>query len=196
MGVVTYNEVETFTDASRAASVLTTPVEGSATYKGGATGVYVKNVLTPEGTIDTATAGHFTADATLTAYFSDVGVDSEAAIDNDRTATTYNPGTIAQNMINTLTGTIDNFMLSGPDKDNTWSVALQGNIDTTNASASGTAKGGVEDQNGSFSATFHGTVETATRPHTPPSAVVGEFNSVFSNGSVAGAFGAQVPPEE
>ena len=44
-------------------------VTGSATYEGGAAGVYVKNVFTSEGAIDTATSGHFTADAELTAYF-------------------------------------------------------------------------------------------------------------------------------
>ena len=44
-------------------------VGGSATYNGGATGVYVKNVHNSDGTLDTATAGHFTADAELTAYF-------------------------------------------------------------------------------------------------------------------------------
>ena len=46
---------------------------------------------------------------------------------------------------------------------------------------------------GSFSATYHGSVDGVSSPPvvTPqPAAVTGEFNSVFSNGSVAGAFGA------
>ena len=38
---------------------------GSASYAGGATGVYVKNVHNSDATIDTATSGHFTADASL-----------------------------------------------------------------------------------------------------------------------------------
>ena len=42
---------------------------GSATYKGGSVGVYVKNVYNPDRTIASATSGHFTAAATLTAYF-------------------------------------------------------------------------------------------------------------------------------
>lgn len=190
MEVVTYNEVETFAEASRDASGDVSLVEGSATYKGGATGVYVKNVLTPEGVIDRATAGHFTADATLTAIFGQLGEDPEEAV-----AEGTNPGTFAPNALNTLTGTINNFRLSG-NEDNMWSVALEGDITATAGTASGTAKGGVEDQDGSFSATFHGAAATTTRPHTMPSAVIGEFNSVFSDGSVAGAFGAQVPPKE
>ena len=82
--------------------------------------MYVKNVFTTEGAIDTATSGHFTADASLTATFGQVYVDSK--------------GTIAA-MLNTLTGTIDNFMLSG-EEDNEWSVALSGEIDS-----GGTASG-------------------------------------------------------
>ena len=42
---------------------------GSASYSGGAVGVYVKNVFDSQGNIDTATSGHFKADASLTAYF-------------------------------------------------------------------------------------------------------------------------------
>ena len=40
-----------------------TGVEGSATYNGGATGVYVKNVLDDQGEITSATAGQFSATA-------------------------------------------------------------------------------------------------------------------------------------
>ena len=44
-------------------------VTGSATYKGGATGVYVHSVAKTDGTRESATAGQFKADAELTAYF-------------------------------------------------------------------------------------------------------------------------------
>ena len=52
---------------------------------------------------------------------------------------------------------------------------------------------------GSFSATFHGSVapdidhdmDPARLPVPTPSSVVGEFNANFSNGSVAGGFGAR-----
>ena len=47
---------------------------------------------------------------------------------------------------------------------------------------------------GSFTATYRGSVADDdaddTTPIPQPSSVVGEFNSVFSNGSVAGGFGA------
>ena len=68
-GVLTYNEVETFADSSVDATRSVASVKGKATYEGGATGVYVKNVFDSDGEIDTATSGHFTADASLTAYF-------------------------------------------------------------------------------------------------------------------------------
>ena len=165
-GVVTYNEVETFAGASRAALTDVDAVEGTASYKGGATGVYVKNVYNPDRTIKSATSGHFTAEANLKAYFG--GTD------------------VAESMHDTLTGTIDKFMLSGGEE-NEWSVALETSASSTNGTHSGTAKGG--DGDGSFSAQFHG---TAVAADTPPSAIVGEFNAGFTDGSVAGAFGAQV----
>ena len=80
-------------------------VEGSATYNGGATGVYVKNAHNSDGTLDTATAGHFTADAELTAYFGGTSVAADDA--------------------NSITGTINKFELSGGEE-NAWSVALKG----------------------------------------------------------------------
>ena len=64
--------------------------------------------------------------------------------------------------------------------------------------ASGTANGGGAA--GAFSATFHG--DTAVYDHDMdpdtdminrlPSSVVGEFGANFSNGSVAGGFGARM----
>ena len=63
-GVLTYNEVETFARSSFSVmgrAMLVWSVEGSATYNGGATGVYVKDVHNSDVTLDTATAGHFTA---------------------------------------------------------------------------------------------------------------------------------------
>ena len=42
---------------------------------------------------------------------------------------------------------------------------------------------------GSYRATFHGVVD-ANDPTVQPSAVVGECNANFSNGAVAGGFGA------
>ena len=78
---------------------------GTASYEGGAVGVYVKNVFDSAGEIDTATSGHFNADASLTAHFG--GPD------------------VTANQENTVTGTIDNFVLQHGEE-NAWSVALKG----------------------------------------------------------------------
>ena len=182
-GVITYNEVETFAGSSLDASGSVAAVEGSATYEGGAAGVYVREVYksTTDPSIDTATSGAFTADAELNATFGQI-------------TTGDNANSIPPNMLNRLTGTIDNFMLSGGEE-NTWSVSLQGaagNIDTGTGTASGAAQGGGDA--GTWSATFHGvtsrTVDTTTTNFAPDS-VVGEFNANFGNGLVAGAFGAR-----
>ena len=178
-GEVTYNEVETFAGSSIAASGDITAVSGIAEYEGGAAGVYVHKTFAGDGTSE-ATSGHFTADASLTAYFSG--------------------GATPAGKADTLEGTINNFVLSGGEA-NSWSVTLQSDGDPntdgiqpdTDGIMAGTASGGVTGQDGSFTATFHGSVaETGTPPAVPqPTAVVGEFNSVFSNGSVAGGFGAR-----
>ena len=180
-GVVTYDEVETFAGAVGHDVISSvTAVEGIAKYEGGAAGVYVHKTFKEDGTYD-ATSGDFSADASLTAYFSG--------------------GDTPFNKNDTLTGTINNFMLSGKEE-NDWSVTLQSDSDlvvagiqgSTSGSHSGTASGGVMGQGGSFSATFHGDSTpdetTSVAPH--PSAVTGEFNSFFTNGSVAGAFGANL----
>ena len=173
-GAVTYDEIETFAGSSVAASGSTSAVLGKATYEGGAVGVYVHKTFKTDGSYD-ATSGHFKADVSLMATFGQV-------------LDTNNTGTIAPNLLNTLSGSISNFMLSGGEA-NAWSVALQGDIDSSDGTASGTAKGGVGD--GSFSATFHGSVEAVEGVVPHPGSVVGEFNAGFTNGTVAGGFGAR-----
>ena len=177
---LTYNEVETFADSSIDASDNVSSVEGTATYDGGAVGVYVMKHAYDPGTGDLAdaTSGHFKADASLTANFGG--------------------GSIPADDHNTITGTIDKFVLQH-EEENEWSVALGGDITASDGTASGTAKGDVMGEDGSFSATFHGPVASIDHDDdidTPniipqPHTVVGEFNSVFDNGSVAGAFGAR-----
>ena len=175
-GATTYNEVQTFAGSSIDPSGSLTGVEGSATYEGGAVGVYVRNVFDTQGAIDTATSGHFNADASLMAYF---GGDD-----------------VSTNKQNTVTGTIDNFVLQHGEE-NGWSVSLKGDITDTATVVNGTANGGGAE--GSFSATFHGDVTGVDHDddgQTPvivplPSSVVGEFDANFSNGSVAGGFGAR-----
>ena len=168
-GVLTYNEVETFADSRLNESGSIGAVTGTAMYEGGAVGVYVKNVYNSDRTLDTATSGHFTADVNIMAYFGG--------------------GDVAANKHNTIEGTIDKFMLSGGEE-NSWSVALKSSTSDT-GTHTGTAMGGG-DGNGLFNATFHGSVAAGTDGTVPqPGSVVGEFNAMFTDGSVAGAFGAR-----
>ena len=178
-GVLTYDEVETFAGASIAASGDVSAVQGTASYNGDAVGVYVHHVMSEGGgKIESSTSGHFKADASLTATFAQIAAGANA-------------NSIPPNMLNTVTGTIDNFTLSGEETQD-WSVNLaRGAIDntTTPGTFSGMAEGGGA--SGSYSGTFHGDVTALTDGTVPqPSAVVGEFNANMSNGSVAGAFGA------
>ena len=169
-GIVTYNEVETFAGSSAPASGTVADVEGSATYEGGAVGVYVRDTYTEGGGVrNGASSGHFSADAVLTAHF---GGDD-----------------VAPNLEDTITGTIDNFALSGGEV-NDWSVNLARSAESDTGTHSGVAEGGGAP--GSYNATFHGDTEDADGGDTvQPSSVVGEFNANFSNGAVAGAFGAR-----
>ena len=169
-GVTTYNEVETFAGSSIAASGnIPGTVTGSASYSGGAVGVYVHRTFAEDGETN-ATSGHFTAEVNLTATFNQT-------TEQD----------IAPNMLNRLTGTIDNFELSEGEA-NRWSVAIESSATSTDGTHSGTAKGGAVGDDGSFNATFHGPTTDDAKPHS----VVGEFNAGFVNGNVAGAFGARI----
>ena len=174
-----YDEIETFARSSVAATVGIdlNSVEGSADYKGGALGVYVKNVHSSDGKIESATSGHFTADVSLTANFGGTS--------------------IAEDIHNTVTGKITGFELAG-DEVNSWAVNLKDGVRATGANTfSGDAEGGGA--SGSFSGTFHGSSAEVDPDDTvqddefnpAPGAVVGEFNANFSNGTVAGGFGAR-----
>ena len=176
-GVLTYNEVETFAGASVDASANVTAVQGTASYTGDAVGVYVHNVLSDGGgMIESSTSGHFKADASLTATFAQIAPELP------------NAGSIPPSLLNTITGTINNFDLSG-DEANDWSVNLAKGMIAPNADTfSGDAHGGGTA--GTYSGTFHGDVAEVGDVVPQPSAVVGEFNANFSNGSVAGGFGA------
>ena len=193
-GATTYNEVETFADAvgHTAYPDSNTGMQnavGSATYEGGAAGVYVKNVFDSEGEIDTATSGHFTADVSLTA--------------------TFGGSNAASNQQFTIGGGITNFGLSDDDGDPGWGVNLKladfsgrgagdepGKSEPGNNYAnsfSGDAEGGGA--TGSWSGMFYGsggetTADDDGSATNHPVAVAGEFNANFSNGAVAGAYGA------
>ena len=180
-GVTTYNAVQTFAGSSiqefpqsDMRSVL-----GSATYEGGAAGVYarkvfdVTGVVDPEKSLGSATAGAFTADIELTAKF---GGDDVAA--NDKYS---------------IAGSISNFVLSG-EEENSWAVNLKADGFGTANQFTGTANGGGDEA--VWNGTFHGAGgdTEATDDGTAknqPTVVVGEFNAHFSNGHVAGAYGAR-----
>ena len=186
-GVLTYDEVETFAESSIARTDGADIADGGgvlgrATYSGGATGVYVHSVINPDGTEASATSGHFTADAELTAHFGQT-------VDDTTTDGVDEAGQIPPNMLNSLSGTINNFLLSGHDQGPGWSASLE-QADITEAAdggphVSGMTKGGGD--NGTYQATFRGEAGT---DNDQPIAVIGEFNANFSNGTVAGGFGA------
>ena len=138
--------------------------------------MYVKNVYNPDRTIASATSGFFTANVNLLAYF---GI-----------------GDVLPSKLNTVTGTIDKFVLQHGE-DNMWSVALKGGISDTGTIEDGTANGGGDP--GTLSGTFHGSVaefdhdmDVDTPEIIPqPVAVVGEFNANFTDGTAAGGFRCQ-----
>ena len=163
-----YNEVQTFAMSSLDAATNVSSVEGTASYKGGAAGVYVRDVYNSDRTQESATSGHFTASVNLMAYF---GGDD-----------------VAVNKKNSIEGTIDNFTLSGGEDASGWGAKVEAAI--ANNAATGTAKGGGAGD-GSFSANFHGDDTNDAGDDIGPKALVGEFNAEFTNGSVAGGFGAR-----
>ena len=73
---------------------------------------------------------------------------------------------------------------------------MKGDITEADGTASGSANGGGR-LAGRFNATFHGSVAAVddmdedTYDVPTPSSVVGEFDANFSNGTVAGGFGAR-----
>ena len=177
-----YNEVQTFATSSLDVT-SNRAINGSATYKGGAAGVYMRNVYEPSTTgeqeLDYATSGHFTAVVDLTATFTG---DSVAVDDH-----------------NSVKGTINGFTLNrsggGMDDGSGWGV----NVDATinGAAFTGTAKGGGA-EDGSITGNFRGDDDGDTDNDADtadvaigPKVMVGEFNAEFTNGSVAGGFGAR-----
>jgi hypothetical protein len=179
-GVITYDEVTTFYGSSEdladseGGNTGLDSVNGSASYSGDAVGVYVRDVHTEGGgMVVSSTSGHFVAAVALTAHFGG--------------------SSIPEDMHGTVTGSISQFMLSG-EEDNDWRVNLMGTRADGANTFSGTANGGGAE--GTFNGNFYGAV-TVDDDNTDdvnesvfPSDVAGQFDANFSNGSVAGAFGA------
>ena len=168
--VTSYDTVQTFAMSNLNESALSS-VTGSATYKGGAAGVYVHEKSNEDGTLDTATSGRFTADVELNAHFSGSTLRVE----------------------NTIEGTISNFDLDGGPA-NKWNVKVTATDIRAANGFTGTASG-MSDHNGPFTGMFHGSTggTTVDEPGTEaPPVIVGEFNANFVNGTVAGAYGARL----
>ena len=196
-GVITsYDEVETFTMANghpETGDSNLADVEGTAIYTGGATGVYVKNVLDDQGNITSATSGQFKAAVTLNASFGG--------------------GNVAANDQFTIDGSITGFELEHSEE-NDWAVALgltdlsgreagdepgeSGPGSSHNNVFSGVATGDSTAAAGTYNGTFYGSsaavdhdMDTDTPDINPrPVAVLGEFNANFTDGTTAGAYGA------
>ena len=153
-------------------------LEGSATYTGAATGLYIVRTFTLDGEILNRTGGQFTADAMLTAYF---GGDD-----------------VAVNKHYSIVGTIEDFGDQGGSPiDSSWSVELE--AARFGSQQGGTFRGATEgDQGmvGTWSGQFFGPVAVDDDGATPgnqstlPSAVAGTFDAAFTNGAVIGSFGA------
>ena len=153
-------------------------VEGTASYRGKAVGLYARQVYEGNTLLDDRT-GRFTADVALTAYFGG--------------------GAVAADDQNSIGGTVSDFMDGGRPIDSGWSVTLNrigggtGGTGTFDAAAGtfteGTTAGG--DAAGTWSGAFYGDATVGGNGVTPqPGSVAGEFTAGFHNGSVVGAFGA------
>ena len=79
-GMDPYNPAQNALTASDKAGL-----RGSATYSGGATGVYVDRTMNADGRTYTENSGLFTADATLTAHFDSTSNGTDDAADTDDT---------------------------------------------------------------------------------------------------------------
>ena len=157
-------------------------VDGTATYAGPATGLYMRKVfsVSDDGSSTTVTpvaSGQFTAMAMLTATF-------DQTTDND----------IAPNMFNTITGSISDFRdMDGNEIDAMWTVMLtKGVITPADGTFAGEATG-----SGAFSGLFHGAALTDDATTTDvdestfaPISASGTFDGHFENGHVRGAFAA------
>lgn len=147
---------------------------GAARYMGSAAGVFAVKT-TEDGVLQSANAGEFVADANLMARFG------------------ASP---------TLEGRIDNFS-GGNGVDMTgWSVALtQAPIASDNGTpalatvGAGATRAAASAYMGATtkatSATWSATLQGPGHNNAAPTGVVGDFNAIFANGNIAGAFGAR-----
>ena len=163
-------------------------LEGRASYRGAATGVYVTRTYTLDGEVDNRRGGQFTADAMLTA--------------------TFGGGSVPANDHYSIIGSIDNFRgRNGRSIDSSWSLGLEaalfgsqqsGDLTGTNGNVFSSATEGDQGLTGAWNGRFFGPVvddNNAAMPgnqSTFPTGVAGTFSGQFTNGDVLGAFGAEI----
>ena len=118
-------------------------------------------------------SGQFTADAMLTATFGQVDVDGE--------------GTIPVSMLNTITGTVSDFMnADGEMIDAGWTLDLDGDITDNAGTFTGTTSADVDGDDmadsdmGAFAGTFHGADDTTTTTVTEFPALLRVLSTVTS----------------
>ena len=149
---------------------------GSATYTGKAAGAYVLETITPNGEVDDAASGYFTANATLECEaFGGVDIATSQQYQINGSITGFMDG---ENEIEGI-GTVNLGTVTGLDDD----VNLAGG--TTTVTRNDNDVTGAE--MGAWSGTFFGNGEETTDP---PMGVTGMFDARLLNGTVAGAFGA------
>ena len=191
------HEIQTFAGSSQAQ--ITNPalgsLRGSATYSGDAAGLYVrKSGFDSAGDPANVSNGTFVADVDLTAHFG-----------ND-------DGKVAAATQWSISGKVSKFM--DGSRDLGWTLMLDkadlGSRDVGTGVVVGTPSRDIADETttgsagarqGNWSASMHGNANpgnddgTGNGPDASndyPSSIAGEFNGHFTNGHVAGAFGATI----
>jgi hypothetical protein len=156
-------------------------VMGEAKYSGAATGKFTRTETNRDNESAVVDGGAFTATATLTAVFG-------------------TPDDVGKKYHNMVSGDIENFMKSGVEPiDDSWSVSLG----MANFSSSGTnpfigPTEGDDKMMGNWQGLFSGPNMSTGADPVPirPSGIAGAFTGEFTNGNVAGAFGATPTSDE
>ena len=158
-------------------------VEGTASYSGSATGIYMRKTFAENGDPIPQEGGQFAADASLTANFSGDDVSANAE--------------------HTVTGMITNFMDGGNAIPGGWALELMAASfasDVYNANETTftgrTRRDADTAADGDWTASFFGV--SADDPKTDvvetdmPTGIAGEFAGHFNTGHVLGGFGAEM----
>ena len=156
-------------------------LEGTASYSGSATGIYMRKTFAENGDPIPQEGGQFTADASLTANFT--GDD------------------VAMSARHTVTGMITNFMDGGNAIPGGWALELMAasfasGVYADNGTFMGDTGRDADTADGKWTASFFGDTladpDDADVVENMPTGIVGEFTGHFNTGHVLGAFGAEM----